>query len=355
LSIITQNKRRRVRLVDIAERANVSPIAVSQVLNPRPSSARVSEATAKRVMEIARQMNYRPNLAARQLAGQRSMLIGAIIDSYSSMTAAESLVTMERYATEHGFRFLVGYIHDDYDQIKHYTDDFLSRDVEGVVCLAHTYPEFGHKVPELFKPFRNCVFIEPPLDGSAISYASLNYEHMGYIATKHLIEHGRQRIGVMFSQFNSFSVAARMQGYRRALSEAGLPFDDELAAGIDLSMVNTFEASEEAVEVVLPRNPDALIASSDEVAMWLIKSLRLHKINAPSDIAIVSTEHWTLGDAFSPSITSMELRGKDVAMEAIRMLIDDIKRPKDLPRAVRSSVLEPRLHIGESCGCTPNR
>lgn len=342
---------KRTRLVDIAQRANVSPMTVSQVLNPRPSSARVSMATAERVRKIAKEMNYRPNLAARQLAAQSSKLIGAIIDSSAAYNKATSLAAMERYASKQGYRFIVGYTHDNYEQIAQYANDFLSRDVEGLVCLAHSYPEFGRKIPELFKAFENCVFVDPPLDESySISYATIDYYKLGYIATKHLADLGRKKIAILIPSVGYRTDEDCIQGHRRALKESKLKFlQHEGKEALALSIDNIEDANN-FISKFMKHKPDAFVVGSDESAMWIIRALKLQGYRVPEDIAIVSLELCKMGRAFLPSITGMDLKPEVVAIEAMRILIESIEKEDETQPSVKSSVIEPELVIGESCG-----
>ncbi len=90
-----------IRLVDIARKAGVSKITVAKVLHDTGGkNTRVSEATAKRVCRIATTLNYHPNLAARQLTGQKSNIIGGIIDSMAPETVLKELSIIERMAAD---------------------------------------------------------------------------------------------------------------------------------------------------------------------------------------------------------------------------------------------------------------
>jgi DNA-binding LacI/PurR family transcriptional regulator len=347
-------ERKRARLIDVARLANVSPMAVSQALNPRRnSSARVAKATGDRILKIAKNLNYKPNLAARQLAQQKSGIIGAVIDAQSAMYMGEALSSMEKCAATKGFRFLVGYTHDNYDQIATYADDFLGRGAEGVLCMAHTYPEFGHKVPHLFAPFRNCVFVEAPFDNSAASYATINYKRVGYMATNHLIRMGKHRIAYRMPHPGYASQEECEAGYRAAMKEAEIIYDESMLKSldcVDLTAIDTIESADLYLTQVLPLEPEALIVGSDESAMWVMRSLDTKGMKVPHDIAVISTERLRFGQAFSPPITAIDLRPNEVAFEAIRMLIEDIHRSEDEARSIRASVVEPILVLGNSCG-----
>lgn len=347
----TGTKRRKPRLVDIAREAEVSQMVVSLVLNPRPSSVRVSKETQRRVLDIAKQMDYQPNLVAQQLAGKRSKLIGVILDTHNYIGNETILVSMESYASTRGYRFLAGHTHDDFDQISEYATDFMGRGVEGVVVVAHSYPKFGSKVAKLFLRFQNNVFLQKPNIDQPVNYVGNDYQRVSEIALEHLLQLGRKRVVLAVRDRVYKCNQDLVEGYAKVAGSDNREFCPQcvVESGLDFRGRER-EWAENLVKKILPLKPDGLLVGSDIEAMWVLSALKEKGISVPCDMSVVSLYHWSAGQAFSPSLTSIDMRQGDIALEAIKMLIDDIEGKKGEERTARKVVLEPKLVIGDSCG-----
>jgi DNA-binding LacI/PurR family transcriptional regulator len=340
-----------VRLIDIAQKAGVSKITVAKVLhNTGGQNTRVGEATAERVRKIAAELNYRPNLTARQLTARKSFIIGAIIDSSAPETVIKELATIERVAMEHDYRLMVGYSHGELHRISNYVDDFLGRGVDGVICLSHTYPEYGHKVAELFKVFNHCVFVESPLSKVSFPSVTPNFTAAGYLITRHLLSLKYSRIAIIQDGVRNRSVQQEFCGYQHALEEAGLAVEPDLIWQTEGILNHSVEAMNDCLKILLPAKPQAIISPNDGQAIWLIKALDEQGLHVPNDLAVVSTDRWEIGQGCIPSITSVDLRPEEVACNAANILFKKLQDSEDQPDDNQTVVITPELIIGQSCG-----
>jgi DNA-binding LacI/PurR family transcriptional regulator len=346
-----------VRLIDIAQKAGVSKITVAKVLhNTGGQNTRVGEATAERVRKIAAELNYRPNLTARQLSGRKSFIIGAIIDSSATETVIKELATIERLAMEQDYRLMVGYSHGELHRISNYIDDFLGRGIDGVICLSHTYPEYGHKVAELFKVFKHCVFIESPLSKVPFPSVTPNFTAAGYLVTRHLVSLGYSRIAIIQDGVRNRNVQQEFCGYQRALDEAGLAIDTNLIWQTEDSLHHGLDTMNICLKALLPAKPEAIITPNDGKAIWLIKALYEQGLRVPDDLAVVSTDRWEIGQGCIPSITSMDLRPEEVACNAANILLKELQNSQNEQNEQEESsdnqtiVIQPELFMGQSCG-----
>jgi DNA-binding LacI/PurR family transcriptional regulator len=338
-----------IRLIDIAKRAGVSAVAVSKVLHNRGGNrTRVSETTAEKIRAIASELDYKPNLAARQLAGVRSFLIGGILDSHANETFTKRLAVMERAAADRGYRLIVGYSHGEVDRIADYLNDFQGRGVDGVVSLSHTYPGHGQKISQMLQEFKNCVLIEPPVGDVALSYVSPDYVETGYLITKHLLEQGRKRIAIL--QFGSGykTVQDELLGYKKALQEAEVVYNQGLIVMPEESENLSFDLMKRNIDKLLAVRPDAVITPHDAAAMWVIRVLSKCGVRVPQDMAVVSVDGWEIGQSYVPAITSVDLRYQEVGLAAIQMLLEKIENP-EFEHPVQRKIIQPKLFVGESC------
>lgn len=339
-----------VRLIDIARKAGVSKITVSKVLHDHGgSNTRVSEATAKKVRQIAHEMNYRPNMAARQLTSQKSYLIGGLIDSMAPLTYTKRLMALERTAADAGYRLIVGYSHGEVDRIGSHLEYFLSRGVDGIVSLSHTYPDHGSEITKLLKMFKNCVLIEPALEDGGFSYVSLDYVEAGYLATKHLLQNGRRRIAFLAHGLAYQVVQDWLNGFRKAYNEFGVVLDPAFVVEPDPAPLDDAVAAGRNVDRLLAVKPDSIFVANDGVAMWTIRALVNRGLRVPQDIAIVSGDGWDVGRSYVPTITSIDMNSQEMGRIAMTLLLNQINHPDEAHKPEKR-LLPPRLVIGESCG-----
>lgn len=340
----------RVRLADVAREARVSHVTVSMVLNNKGGRSRVSAATAERIRRIARRLNYRPNMAARQMSGQQSMLVGAVIDSMASDYCFQALITLEQFLAENGYRLLVGYLHDNMSRMAAHIDDFLAYGVAGAVCMSHTYPEFGEQIPSLMGELKHTVFIDQPLTQVANSWVCPNYESASYQVTSHLMRLGRRRISLVRSDSPYRSLVQTEKGYCRAMAEAGLPVEESLIWRGQMGSIDDIGPADRCLDEILPARPDAIVALSDQAAMWMIRCLFRRGIRVPDEMALASAARARMGRPALPSITSVDLQGARLGVAAGDLLLRSIRGETEPDSVGRQVFIEPVLEIGESCG-----
>ncbi|HEX7008467.1 MAG TPA: LacI family DNA-binding transcriptional regulator [Phycisphaeraceae bacterium] len=336
---------------DIARQARVSRATAAKVLfNTGGSNTRVSKATAERVRRIAEKLDYRPHVAAQQLAGKPTRLIGVILDAKAPNQFTRTLVDIEQIAAARNFLLLVGYVNDSLDQIAEYAKEFRGREVEGVICLSHNYPEFGQHVPALFRGIPNTVFVRKPLGGESVPYVTPDFERVGYLGTKHLLDHGRRRIVVLRSQSRYEGMLDWEAGCQRAVEESGLPSVRSFIWRGPSLRINRRRLVDHCLDEVLPLKPDALFPSNDESAVWIIRGLYERGIRVPQDIAVVSGSRQPFGLGAIPAITSIDQRERAVAKRAAKMVFEMIEGATPAVRESPGILVKPRLVVAESCG-----
>lgn len=339
-------------MADVAKQARVSRATAAKVLfNTGGSNTRVGEKTFARVRRIANEMGYQPHIAAQQLAGKPTRLIGVILDAKAPPQFTRMLETIDSVAADRNYRLLVGYVNGNLEQIAEYVKEFCGRQVEGAICLAHNYPDFGHRIPPLFKNVPNTIFIHKPLSTQSMPYVAPDYEEVGYLGTSHLLKQGCRRIALLRSHSRYEGMLDWKAGYRRAIEESGHAYQPELVWQGPTLRLNRPRLVNRCLDEVLPLKPDAIFASNDESALWVMRGLRDRGIGVPEDIAVLSGCRQTFGRAAVPAITAIDQRGRAVAKQAARAVCQMIEGDEQASRRVgRGIVVPPRLVIAESCG-----
>lgn len=338
---------------DISREAGVSTGVVSVVLNGCSSSTiRVSPATAKRIADIAKRMDYRPNLVARRLIGKKSGIIGVVMDSCAPYSYRVRLSLIERYASIKGYRLMTGQAHDDVEKIKDYARFFADNGIDGAICMAHGYPmENGQSdgIPEFFLSKIKTVFMQRPYGIDGCCSVSVDVERNFQDAVGHLASIGRRRIG--FFKISDFAATPTMsmaqRAYASALEAAGLAFDPALVKGVSYDDKTRHEKAMPSVRELLASGCDAIVAVDDFVAGSVLKCLLQIGVRVPDDLALTGCDNIEFAGILSPGLTSFDQHNDDVAVKLVDSLTDLIEERR-IPPGGRHTVIQPTMVRRES-------
>lgn len=339
----------RVRLVDIAAQAGVSATVVSAVLRGGSTgTVRAGREATERVRNIAKRLNYRPNLAAQLLKGRPSDVIAVLIGAASTAANHERLAALEQAAYERGRRLMVGHFHDDPERTSKYIEDFLSRGIDALICFHNPAPNFDARGRGLLRGLRGVVFQTQRLIPGA---CCVDVDRAAGVrqAISHLVERGRKRIALVLnsSPEQDSLMEDRRRGYVAGLEAAAREVGARLiwcGSGIFPPTAALLQAGADALTGAYA---DAVIASNDVWAMGLMKMLRRDGRRVPEDIAVIGFDNLPAAELFDPALTSIDQNNKGFAEAALTLLTQVLERP-DWPRKLRSVTVQPRLVVRES-------
>ena len=341
-------KERTVRLADVAQRAGVSRVAVSHVLHGSGKNVRVSAATREKVLQVARQLNYRPNRSAQQLRGARSHTLGVIVDTWNMPVMSTRLSALEQEATERGYRLIIGQARRNPDRVREYLDDFFGRNVDGVLCLLDLMRGDEETLAELFDPASNLVF-----HGKAV------LEDAGCVrvdtgdgirqSLDHLFRRGRQRPALVLWNLADERADLRRQAYVEDLASRGLGLDERLiwAAGSERATPTTQVLDRALDALVTDAGVDALIADDDMWAVRLMQRLKDRGQRVPQDVAVVGYDNLDLATVIDPPLTTVDQNHTAYAHAALDMVIAMYEEGK-LSASERTVTIKPTLIVRSS-------
>jgi DNA-binding LacI/PurR family transcriptional regulator len=338
-----------IRQVDIARALDVSQAAVSMVLSGK-NPDRVGADKRLAIEQAAKRMGYLPNLAAQQLKGVRSRLLGVLIGAGAAPVLFDRVTALERAAAARGYRVLVGQIGDDMNLLGQYVDDFVGRGLDGVVCMSHELPGNPTVIPEMLARVKHVVYLRRPATGNG-SFVHIDAADCIHQAVDHLTQRGRRRIGmVILNEFNQANIHRR-EGYIAAMRRNGLPVDESLIwVGDERLLPNPHEVSNENAdrvvhELVDTQKADAIVAINDDWAAQLIKALKRRHWRVPEDVAVVGQGDFRIASFFDPEITTLDPQNEvfaNAAIDLIVQMIDGQGRPE------ASITVKPRLIVRQS-------
>lgn len=327
----------RATIYSVAERAGVSIATVSRVLSG--STVTSPEATEK-VLKAARELAYVPQNSAKSLASSRYQTHAVVIGSLDGPYYSELLMGYEEVAARYDQELLL--VVADRPRRNRTLADLRAR-VDGVVIAQMDIPT--GEIAALASLIPVVVVGRTEVDGcdGVISESARSATEL----TRHLIDrHGRRRLVFVGDPALSFDVAARHDGFRAALAEAGLG-----SAHQPLAVPYTEGGGERATDLVLalPDRPDALVCANDEVALALILGLRSRGIDVGTDVAVTGWDDVTAARYVTPGLTTARQPVREMGGRAAELLHRRVGGQQD-PGG--QHVLPTEVVIRQSCGCS---
>jgi LacI family transcriptional regulator len=330
-------RRRRATIAEVAAAAGVSPTTVSHVFSGKRL---VSAATRQRVLEAVQELGYRPNNVARNLRTQRSKMVAVVVPDitnpfYSVLTRglADALQDAD-YGT-----FVC-----NTDRVVHreqrFVEDVLDRGVDGVVMGAvNVSVETIMKLADVGTPF---VCVGAEIDNPHVDRIVADDEIGSREATAHLL--GRYDGPVAMIQGPDDSGSARVDGYRRALERAGVPFDRRLLGHGDWTRQGGAQAMAELLAG--PRRPRAVFCANDLMAVGAMDTLREAGLRIPQDVALVGFDDIEAATLVSPALTTVRNPSYETGRAAGELLLSRMAGEHRIGQ--RTVVLPCRLVVRES-------
>jgi LacI family transcriptional regulator len=335
----------RVTIRDVATAAGVSRQTVSRVLNDKPD---VAKETRKRVLEVIDQLGYRPSSLARSLSHGRSYTLGVVTYGLQYFGPAHTLVGIERQANEMGYRLHWSMVKRPAESGVEALHDMLSYRVDGIIWAVSEIGDNRHwvereicdlDVPVVFHDTRPC---------PGLSVVNVDNHLGGYLATKHLLDQGYQRIGLITGPLDWWAASERQAGWQQALEEAGLGPEK------DLVVEGTWSAAsgERGLHRLLEQRPDmdALFTCNDQMALGALKATRMRDLAVPQDLAIVGYDDISEAPFFSPPLSTIRQDLHELGRRGVQELVRLIDaRQRELPDVEPKTIsLQPELVTRES-------
>jgi DNA-binding LacI/PurR family transcriptional regulator len=333
-------------LKDVAARAGVSVRTVSNVVNNFPL---VAPETRARVQQVLDELQYRPNAAARNLRRGRSGLIGMVIPEIASPYFGELAALVVQAAEEQSWTVLVDQTDGDAERERRLLDGIPGQLVDGLIVSP-----WALSPAELRRRPDGAPLVllgEQDADG-LLDHVAVDSVAAATEATRHLISLGRTRIAAIGVQPHLANGTAhqRLEGYRRALAEAGLPADPELE--VPVAALHRTDGAE-AMRRLLDDGGrlDAVFCFSDQLALGALRVALQRGRRVPDDLAIVGFDDIEDGRYATPSLTTISPDKAAIARQAVACLADRVAREPHSGRP-RRIVVEHRLVIRESTAAT---
>ncbi|HHV62530.1 MAG TPA: LacI family transcriptional regulator [Firmicutes bacterium] len=344
-----QSKTKQIKTpptIDIlAQRAGVSPATVSLVLN---NKGKVADDTRRHILKIAEELNYKPKRRRSAIPDHRryiELLIEELpIPVFADGFCSEIIHGVETAANEMGFRLLLSVIRREDNKLE--LPPILNPDeILGLIVIGG-----GDLDDEYIKQLKDrglpLILVDNYVEGEELNCVLSDNISGGYQATKHLIELGHRRIGMIRGPKKYKPLMERYQGYLLALHENGIPVQPELIPP-RLSHGLRKGYDEMCALLDLPEPPTAVFVVSDKTAINALQAIKDRGLRVPQDIALVSFDDIAEAQIQNPPLTTVRVAKKEMGQLAVQKLLSLVRG--DLSCASRT-VLYTKLVIRESCG-----
>lgn len=324
----------RPKIKDIAERLGVSAATVSRALS---DSGLVAEPTLSRIRDLAREMNYRPNVSARNLRTQKAMAVLMVVRDVGNPFYLEILKGVEATARAAGYSVLMGNTENDSDREIEYFDMLRDGHADGMILMTGKLPERdGFLASVADAPI---VVALEEIQNAGFPHVMIANEGAAREAVEHLIGLGHKRIAHVSGPVPEIMSVDRRNGYRAAMTAAGLEIADGYEQAGDYLLHTGTRLCKALFE--LPQPPTAIFVANDEMAFGVIHELRRLGVDVPGEVSVVGFDDLFLSEAFYPPLTTVSQPRTDIGRAAMTMLLDMLsggltpRKPTVLPTTLK--------------------
>ena len=324
-------------IYDIARKVGVSTATVSRALS---NTGSVNRALKNEILQVARDMNYRPNSFARGLVTKESHIIGLIMPDISNPFFPAVARGVEDVANESGYNVLLCNTDGSANKETDYVNILRSRQVDGVIfTTSQVNSKNARALVEAGVP----VVLADRRTNMACDSVVADNVGGAYKAVRHLTGLGHTRIGIITGPSGMATSEERIDGYRRALLESDIAVTHELICEGDYRQHSGYECVCRLLKS--PKPPTAVFACNDLMAVGAMLALEDHGLEVPKDVAVVGYDDIVIASVTRPRLTTVAQPKYEMGAVACRLLIERFRSPE---RPHQSIALESQLVIRES-------
>ncbi len=329
--VTRQQPKATVTLRDVAARAGVNATTVSVVLNGNRSGTRVSAATRERILAVAGELGYRPNIVARGMKHRRMNSLGVVDVMHGkglNLYFLEVLNGILEKAAQYDQNTTVFTV-SDWEADEEKIVQFCDGRVDGLIFIGPMFrPEFAETL------YARLPFVALHSNKTLPVAISLEIddEQGGYLATRHLAQLGHRRIAHFAGPANLSGAVHRRQGYERALAEFGIAPNDALILTGTFNSISGRESMEQLLQ--LPELPTAVFCANDHVAFGAMELLAERGLSVPDDISVVGFDDSLMARMTHPPLTTVCQPFRLLGEHAVELLLEQIGDTGNAPQSV---------------------
>jgi LacI family transcriptional regulator len=333
---------KEITIYDIAKHLNISPATVSRGLKDHPA---INKNTRKRISDTARELGYRSNNFASSLRSKRTNTLGVIVPKLNSNFMSAAIAGMESVANEEGYNLIISQSQESTKKEVANAHTMFNNRVDGLlVSLAYDTTDVKHLEPFINKKTPVILF-DRTFDNSQCLCIVIDNYKAAYEVTKHLILQGCKRIMHLGGNTTRNVYADRLNGYKQALADNGIPFDESLVYLSSLSEEDGKAAGDYILS--MKKKPDGIFAANDSCGIFCMLRLKAAGIKIPADIAVAGFNNDPLCMVVEPNLTTVNYPGYAMGKAAATYMINHLNGSTSLDHT-NTIVLRSELVVRKS-------
>ncbi len=326
---------------EVARHAGVSIATVSRVLN---NVGPVDAGTRDRVRESVRVLRYVPNAAGRSLSRQKTDGIGLILPDLFGEFFSEVLRGSDQTAQSSNYHLVVSSSHNNKKKIRAALAVMRGR-VDGLVIMS---PDIDSQLlKESLPQSLPVVLLNCHVESNEFDALNVDNVNGARMMIEHLFGHGHTRVAIIKGTERNSDAAERLQGYRIAHRERGIPIEERYLVQGDFSESTGYQAAQHLL--TLSPRPTALFACNDAMAIGALSALRDAGVSVPGDMALAGFDDVPIAAYLTPSLTSVAVGIHSLGVRAIETALHAVRHQNKHHK--QQMTIPTTLSIRESCGC----
>jgi len=322
-----------ITLKMVAERAEVSVNTASRAINNKPD---INKETKKQILKVAQELGYVQNATAVALRTKKTRTLGVAIADNRNPFYAEVLNGIEAAAREKNYHIILANTQRDYKKEEEAINLLLAKRVDGLLITP---------VQDRDDDIKNLIDANIPFVIVGRDFENINVDAVyndevkgGFLATEYLIKKGHKRIALVNGFLHKSPAKGRLEGYKKALKEYGIPFDDALVSAGEIDVKDGYERTKQLFEKGLDFS--AIFTYNDMMAFGAMQAIREKSLRVPQDIGLVGYDDIPFSSLMAPPLTTIRLKNfsslmapplttirlkkQDLGLESVKLLLSRI-------------------------------
>ena len=336
-------KKNPATLSDIAKQLNISISTVSRALHDHPA---INAGTKKKVVDLARNLNYQPNLLALNLLNKKTNTIGIIVPEITSYFFSSVINGIQDLVNDAGYHLIISQSEESFEKEKNVLDALLKVRVDGFLVSPTSETSGGNHFNKLIDNDIPLVIFDRDCQGFNADKVLVDDYDGAFQAVEYLIKTGCENIAHITGPSNLSISQHRFQGYLDAMKKHNITIDDQMVVSVN-GFTPEFGVQAAKKLLSLPKLPDAIFAINDGIAIGAMYVIKETGIKIPNEISVVGFDDEPHSSYFIPPLTSVWQPVYDMGMLSARILLNKLKGVKTVD-SPRYELLKPELIIRES-------
>ncbi len=326
---------------EVASKANVSIATVSRVLNNNPN---VAKQTFNRILQIANQLNYKPNLIARNLVKKNTSIIGLVLPEIQGDFFTGIIKGVDEVAYSSKYHMVVASSHSERSNVESLLNFMGKSMVDGVIIMS---PLINDHIKEVInKSETPLVIIDSGSPIENVDTVNIDNFQGAYAITEYLIKNlGYKKVAHIEGPANNNDAIQRKAGYIEALYKNNIPIKQEWIVPGGFTSDGGRLACSRLLSLI--EKPQVIFAGNDMMAAGCYKTIESLGLNVPDDIGVTGFDDIILSEFLTPRLTTVHIPITEIGKSAARLLINKIKNGKD--HKLKHLKVSTGIIVGKSC------